>query len=269
MGSLNFFRDSVYADEYASKPGFLQARDPRVKTLVMFLFVVLVLFAKDISLVLSLYALCLALAAVSKVELVFFLKRTWVFIPLFSLFIAVPSLFDIVTPGSTLFGFKIMGLQMAVTREGLRGAELFVARVSTSVSFVILLSLTTRHNELLKVLRIFKVPQIFVMTLGMCYRYIYLLVEILEHTYLAIKSRVGVRVHHRKGRELVAWNIAGLWIRSYYFNTQVYNAMLSKGYRGEPQVLDEFKASFSDWLLLGSTLAVGVLIIFKAFALKG
>jgi cobalt/nickel transport system permease protein len=90
----------------------------------------------------------------------------------------------------------------------------------------------------------------------MCYRYIYLFVEILEHTFLAIKSRVGVRVHHKKGRELVAWNIANLWLRSYNLNNQVYNSMLSRGYTGEPRVLNEFKAAASDWVMLGFSAAL-------------
>lgn len=134
-------------------------------------------------------------------------------------------------------------------------------RVITSVSFVVLLTLTTKNTELLKALRTFKVPQIFVVTLGMCYRYIYLFVEMLEHTFLSIKSRVGVRVHHKKGRELVAWNIANLWLKSYDLNNQVYNAMLSRGYNGEPQVLNEFNAEAKDW----SMLAISFALVFLAF----
>ncbi len=265
IGALGFFRDSVYADEYASKPGFLQARDPRVKTITLFLFVVLTLFINDVRLLVCLYLLCLVLAVVSKIGVSFFLKRTWVFIPLFSLFIAIPALFDIVTPGKELLTFKLSFLNLTVTREGLAGAELFVARVITSVSYVILLSLTTKHNELLRVLRVFRVPQIFVMTLGMCYRYIYLFVEILEHTYLAIKSRVGVRVHHKKGREMVAWNMANLWMRSYNLNNQVYSAMLSRGYNGEPQVINEFKAGICDWVWAGAVIALTGVIILKIY----
>ncbi len=129
--------------------------------------------------------------------------------------------------------FKIAGFELIITHQGLSGAVLFVMRVITSVSFVVLLSITTRHFELLRTLRIFKIPQVFIMTLGMCYRYIFLFVEIVEHTYLAIKSRVGVKMHYKKGQHVVAWNIAYLWARSYQLNEDVYKAMLSRGYRGE------------------------------------
>lgn len=214
------------------------------------MFIVLIILTKNIRILFYLYALCLLLAYISKIKLGFFLKRTWIFIPLFSLFIAIPALFSIFTPGKTLAILNIFGVKLIITRQGFFGASLFVVRVITSVSFAVLLSITTKHFELLKVLRIFKVPQIFVMTVGMCYRYIFLFVEIVEHTYLAIKSRVGTKVHYKRGQHLVAWNIAFLWQRSYQLNEDVYKAMLSRGYRGESVALDDFKIKVEDWLWL-------------------
>ena len=233
-GALSFLKESVFADEYAVKNGFLQSLDPRIKTITFLMFIILTILTRDIFILLCLYAMCLVLAFFSKINLWFFLKRTWIFIPLFSVFIAFPAVFSIFTPGETLTVLNIFKVKLTITRQGLSGAELFVARVTTSVSFAILLSITTRHFELLKVLRIFGLPQIFVMTLGMCYRYIFLFVEIIENTYLAIKSRVGSKIHYKKGQHLAAWNIASLWQRSYQLNEDVYKAMLSRGYRGEP-----------------------------------
>ena len=132
----------------------------------------------------------------------------------------------------------------------MQAAALFVLRVLVSVSYAVVLSLTTRHTALLRVLRIFKIPQIFIMTLGMCYRYIYLFVEIIENTYLSIKSRTGGVTHYKKGQKIVAWNIAHLWQRSYGLSQQVYSAMLSRGYAGEPALLDDFKTKKRDWIWL-------------------
>ena len=247
-GVLLFFKDSVLSGEQAAYRGFLQSLDARSKAVTLLLLCVAGLVTKNIYVVAFLYLLTLALAAVSKINLGFFLKRTWVFIPLFSLFIAIPALFSLVSPGEALVNFKVMGLSLAITRQGASGAILFVARVATSVSLVILLSLTTRHFVLLRVLRIFKVPQIFVMTLGMSYRYIYLFMEIVENTYLGIKSRTGGLIHYKRGQTIVAWNIAQLWQRSFKLNEDVYSAMLSRGYQGEPVLLEEFKTTFKDWL---------------------
>jgi cobalt/nickel transport system permease protein len=204
----------------------------------------------------------------SKINLGFFLKRTWIFIPLFSLLVAIPALFNIVTPGEPLVTFHIAGLRLSITRQGLLGAALFLMRVTTSVSFAVLLSLTTKHFDLLKVLRVFKIPQVFVMTLGICYRYIYLYVEMIENIYLAIKSRVGTKVHYKKGQHIVAWNIAYLWNRSYQLNEAVYKAMLSRGYRGEPAIMDDFKISVKDGVWVCFVIIISFLMIYLQHQLR-
>jgi cobalt/nickel transport system permease protein len=258
MGAMSFLKDSLFSEEYALKKGFLQSLDPRTKTAGFLLLIIQVLFTKNIIVLSGYYAACILLVCFSKINLGFFLKRTWVFIPLFSLFIAIPALFNIFSPGQILVSFHLGALELSVTRQGLSGASLFVMRVLTCVSFAVLLSITTKHFEFLRVLRIFGIPQVFVMTLGMCYRYIFLFVEIIENTYLALKSRVGVRVHYRSGQHIVAWNIACLWARSYQLNEEVYKAMLSRGYRGEPVILDDFRIKLRDWLWLT---AIGIIFI--------
>jgi cobalt/nickel transport system permease protein len=170
-------------------------------------------------------------------------------------------MFNFFSPGDPIFVLAIFDLKLIITKQGLVAAALFVLRVITSVSITVLLALTTRHNELLRVLRIFRIPQIFVMVLGMCYRYIYLFAEVVENTYLAIKSRVGMRIHHKDGRKVVAWSIASLWHRSYHLNNLVYNAMLSRGYRGEPVIFEEFRATAVDWATLACALMFFFLIL--------
>lgn len=263
MNALSFFKESIFADEHALKKYFLQRRDARIKT-ASFLFLLLsVLFVKNIYLILGIYLFVLLLTCTSGINLGFFLKRTWIFIPLFSLFIAIPSLLSIFSPGEPLFVFNVFHLNIIVTKQGLSAAAIFISRVITSVSIVVLLTLTTRHTELLKVLRFFLVPQIFVMILSMCYRYIYLFAEIIENTYIAIKSRVGLAVKHKQGREIVAWSMASLWQRSYYLSGQVYSAMLSRGYRGEPKVYEEFKANGIDWMILVCAAAFFILTLIR------
>lgn len=263
IGALSFLKESIFADEYAARPGFLQSLDPRIKTLTFLLFIVLTIITKSIVILLCLYGLSLVLMYLSKIPVGFFLKRTWIFIPLFSIFVVIPSLFSMFSPGEAIATLNIFGYKLTVTRQGLSGAELFVMRVLNSVSFAVLLSITTRHFELLKVLRIFRIPQVFVMTVGMCYRYIFLFVETVENTYMAIKSRIGGRIHYKKGQHIVAWNIAYLWSRSYRMNEEVYNAMLSRGYRGEPVILNRFRMKLKDLLWLGLVVLIAVAVFFR------
>ena len=177
-------------------------------------------------------------------------------------------MFGFFTPGEAWVSFKIGGLKVTLTRQGILGAALFVMRVTASVSFVVLLSITTKHFELLRVLRMFKMPSVFVMIFGMCYRYIFLLVEIVENTYLAIKSRVGTSVQYKKGQHLTAWNIAHLWLRSYQMNDDVYKAMRSRGYQGEVLVMNEFRTRLRDWLWLCFVFLLSMLVMVFNFHAK-
>jgi cobalt/nickel transport system permease protein len=261
IGILAFIKSALFAEEHALKNGLMQSLDARIKILTSIIFMLLILFTKNILVILFLYLFCLLLVCVSNINPGFFLKRTWIFIPLFSLFIGLPALFGNFTPGQELFNLKIAGWVLVITRPGVLTFLLFVLRVVSLVSFAVLLSITTRHFELLKALRIFAIPQVFVMVLGICYRYIYLFIGIIENTYLALKSRVGVIMHDKSGRQIVSWNIAFLWQRSIKLNEDVYKAMLSRGYNGEPKVLDDFKAGLGDWFCLLFTGVLGICII--------
>lgn len=258
---IALLKETVSNDEIASRNGFLQKRDPRLKCLSIFLLLISVLSTRSIAVLCSFYILTIVLSCISAIQIGTFLKRTLFFIPLFSLFIVIPAIFSVVTSGEPVTAFNLGGFTLAITRQGIDSATIFFLRVLASVSLSIVLVLTTRHHVLLKVLRSFKVPQIFVMTMGMTYRYIYLLLDIAQNTFVAIKSRVGFVQSTRSGQKIVGANMSGLWLKSYRLQTQVYSAMLSRGYTGEPRILNDFKADFVDILIviLAGALLAGTL----------
>jgi cobalt/nickel transport system permease protein len=251
---VELLKGVVSNDEIAARKGLLQACDPRVKTLSIVLLVVCGLLTKNILLLILLYETSILLAQLSSIRAVYFLKRTLLFVPLFSFFIVVPAMFGFVTPGRVLFSFTVFSTRFSITQQGVASASLFFFRVLASVSMVILLLLTTRQHALLKVLRIFRVPQMFVMTMGMSYRYIYLLLDTVQKIFIAMKSRVGYVASSATGRRIVGATMAGLWLRSYHLHSHVYNAMLSRGFSGEPAVMADFKAGPRDALFLGVSL---------------
>jgi cobalt/nickel transport system permease protein len=255
-GVISLLKETIINEKIASKNGFLQRCDPRFKCLNASILLVSIQLTKSVILLCILYLVCLSLAFASAINLGFYLKRTLLFIPLFSLFIAVPALFNAVTPGKHVFSLKILTYDLSITKQGIDSALIFFMRVLSSVSFSILLVLTTRHNVLLKVFRIFKVPLLFVATINMSYRYIYLLLDIVANTFIAIKSRVGYISSTKTGRRVVGANIAGLWMKSYRLQTQIYDAMLSRGYTGEPKILDESHSSQIDYVALIITILI-------------
>ena len=136
------------------KRGLLQALDVRIKLLSFLSILVLASFLRTPQALWMMYGLSLVLAISSRVSIVFFLKRVWLFVPLFSAAIVLPALLNIITPGETVWtimtldhphvwGPYVIPREIAVTRQGLWGSIIFVSRVATSVSFAVLLTLTT------------------------------------------------------------------------------------------------------------------------------
>jgi cobalt/nickel transport system permease protein len=250
FGVISFLKETISNEEIASRKGFLQKCDPRLKCLSVVLLIICALSTRSTAELIVMYLTTVVLALVSAIQFGLFLKRTLLFIPVFALFIVIPAIFNVVTPGEPVFTLKLWEYSLSITKQGFGSAAIFVLRVLASVSLAILLVLTTRHHVLLKVLRIFKVPQLFVMTMGITYRYIYLLLDIVQSTFTAIKSRVGYVTSAETGRRIVAANMAGLWLKSYRLQTQVYNAMISRGYTGEPKVMDDFHLRRNDFTVL-------------------
>jgi len=228
--TLEFFRNEIFAESFSSANGLMQKIQPRIKLIGLILILIIVSLLKDIRLIFALYILSIALAYLSRISVLYFLKRTWIFIPLFSLFIAVPALFNIFSPGEVIF--------FGITKQGLSSASLFILRVLTSVSFSVLIVLTTTHTRLLKAMRSLGVPQVFVMTFMMCYRYIFIFIKIAQEMYFAIKSRLIGSVKNRKAHHVVAWHIGVLWEKSRLMSEEVYMAMISRGYSGEPKTIN-------------------------------
>lgn len=254
LDTVTLLKETISNEEIAQTNGFLQKCDPRAKCFCVLIALTGVLATRSAAVLSLIYLFTVFLSLISSVRLSYFLKRTLLFVPLFSFLIISPSVFSFVTPGDPVCQIEIFSMNISVTRQGIGSAILFFMRVLSSVSLVILLVLTTPSPVLLKVLRIFRVPQLFVMILGMTYRYIYLLLDNIQNTFTAIKSRTGYVKSTRKGQRIVGLTIASLWMNSYRMQSQVYNAMISRGYTGEPKIIDEFRMRKTDVLIITFTL---------------
>jgi cobalt/nickel transport system permease protein len=211
--ALSFFKEAIFSDDIARSKGLLQAFDPRIKMVLLILALVAVLLVRTLAVMAIFYAASVILALLSGIRLTAFLKRTWFFIPFFALLIAIPAFFI----------------------QGPYAAILFVMRVATCVSFAVLLTITTRHVELLRALRSLGVPVIFVSVLDMTYRYIFLFVKIFEDMHIGLKARLLQRLEGANARRWVASRIGHLFRRSARMSEEVYLAMVARGYTMEPK----------------------------------
>jgi cobalt/nickel transport system permease protein len=230
--------------ELAEKKGLLQRLDPRIKvaTLLTGLLMTTLIHRWDILVVV--YGATLVLAGLSRLPLPGFLLRTWFFIPVFTAAAALPSMLNIVTPGHpvwTLFrlahpvawGLWHWPATIAVTREGLCMAGVLVLRVATAVSWTLLLTWTTRWDRLLRAFEYFRVPQAFLLPLGMMIRYLHILMRETEEMHRAIRSRTIHPATSRTGQQTVAFAVGALLRRSLQWSHQISLAMVARGYTVE------------------------------------
>ncbi len=268
----NVLREEFFAGQLARRPGLLQGIDPRVKVLTTLLLIIVANFIHQPLMLLALNLWIIWLAKVSRIPVQSFLKRVWLVVPLFTGIIVLPSIFNIVNPGDpllTLFhfghqyhiGFWTFPATLAITRQGAYGALVLILRVGASVSLAILLTLTTQWNVLLKALNMVFVPQIFVTVLEMTYRYIYLFLQTASEIFVARQSRTVGRTSTKEQRRFVSGAMGALWNKAYTTSEEVYAAMVSRGYTGQPKTIVAFKTKILDWLWAAFIVFVSLLVL--------
>jgi cobalt/nickel transport system permease protein len=134
--------------------------------------------------------------------------------------------------------------------------------VAASLSFVLLLILTTPWASLLKALRSLLVPQIYVQTMGMTLRYLMLLCQVIQEMYLAKKSRTIRMGKTRTEQRWVAGQVATLFRWSMQLSVDVHRAMVARGYQGEVRLLTAFQARKRDYLWMASCIGLFGILCF-------
>jgi cobalt/nickel transport system permease protein len=232
---------SLFAEQIARGPGWLQSLDPRLKIISVLMLLISVSLSHSLAIIVLVYFLTLGLAAVSHVPMGFFVKRVWLFIPFFTAVIALPALFT--TPGPV--GLHLP-FGLVTTTTGAMTALFLLLRVGTSVSLTVLLILTTPWNSMLKALGVLRLPGVIILILGMTYRYIHLLLNLTNDMLLSRKSRVLRPMTGAEGRNLVAATSGALLSKSLQVSSEVYLAMQSRGFRDYPRTIDTLE--FQDWV---------------------
>jgi cobalt ECF transporter T component CbiQ len=255
-------QSTVFAEEMANLPGIWQRVDPRSKLVAAIALILAASLAHNIVTLLILYALALLIAVAGRIPLPFFVRRVWLFLPFFTAIIAVPAIFSFVTPGRALLVISEQPA-IAITEQGVRTAAFLLLRVACSVSFAVILILTTHWGVLLTSLRALHVPQVFVLILGMTYRYIFVLLRSTNDMFLARKSRLVGRVAGQGDRVWIANSMGALLGKSYHLSDEVYLAMVSRGFRGDARTLQPLKMRPLDvmWMFAGLLAPAAVIVL--------
>jgi cobalt ECF transporter T component CbiQ len=243
---VNAMERALYAEELAKSDGLLQHLDPRIKVVGILALVVATAMAHRLWVIGAIFAVAVTMAVMSRVSLGILAKRVWLAILIFTGVIALPAPFII--PGREIW--RLPGAGCPVTAQGLASASYLVARVETAATLSVLLILCTPWSHVLKALRVLHVPVVFVVTLGMTYRYILLLLQTTHDMFESRRSRMVGRLEGAERRRVAASSAGVLMAKSLQLSGDVYSAMLSRGFRGDVYVLDDFQTSTLDWAML-------------------
>ena len=250
---------ALFSEQSALQQGLLQRIDVRVKLLTFAFLLILISISRTPAVLWVFTVVGIVLALLSRVPLGPFLQRVSLFGPVFTALFAFPALFNIITPGDpvlTLFvlpssyswGPYVVPRDLTITHQGIAAVILIVSRVTASVSIAVLLTVTTRWHDIFAGLRALFVPRVFVMTLSMTYRYVFVFLRVIQDMYRARKSRTIHAGTASLERSWVASRIGFLFKRSTDMSSSIYLAMVSRGYHGEIITVNRFRLSAADVL---------------------
>lgn len=191
----------------------------------------------------------------------FTFRRSFIALP-FAL-AAITVLFSI--PGKPVASFQLLMWDLTITDAGLLRFASIVVRSWLSVQMAILLVAVTEFPKIIHALRHLRVPAVLTVIISFLYRYLFVLVDEVMRLLRAREARSAVAAGNKGGgsvlwRARVTGNMAGqLFLRSYERSDRVYNAMLSRGYKGELMTMHPHKYHASDWQI-GMIALIGILM---------
>lgn len=248
-------------DRYHHGESPLHRLDPRIKVVVTIAFILSNALLPDGAWIAFLLAWGFILFAnvVSRLGAGFTFKRSFIALP-FAL-AAITVLFSI--PGKPVTSFQFMMWNLTITDAGLLRFISIVVRSWLSVQMAILLVAVTEFPKIVHALTHLRVPAILTVIIAFLYRYLFVLTDEVLRMMRARQSRSAAAPGVRSGgsvswRARIAGHMAGqLFLRSYERSDRIYNAMLSRGYKGQLMTIHAHHYHPSDlWIGLLSLLAL-------------
>jgi cobalt/nickel transport system permease protein len=257
FGFARALSHALMSEEIARRCGLLQALDPRVRVIGLFVMVLAVTLSRRITVVLALFLMVVMIAIFSRVSIGLLAMRVWLVALAFTGVIALPAVF--ITPGTPIATFASGSLR--ITAQGVATAVLLIARVETAMTFTTLLILCTPWTHVLKALRSFRIPQEVIAMLAITHRYVFLLVETANQMFESRQSRTVGRLPRVDRRRMTARTAGVLLSKSIDLSNDVYLAMQSRGFQGDIRILSDFHMKSWDYAgLLAFLCASGIAV---------
>ncbi len=270
---LAFFIKTGYLQwESASSQRFFQRIDARIKVLFLLFFMVIVSIKKEIlpEALIGAFIFLLALAARLKVSGLY--KRVLFFGFFFGFLIALPSAFNVITGGEIIL--PVLRLQTAhhflvyripaeigITRQGAYGVAMLTLRVVNSLAISFFVLYTTSFPEIIRALKLLRVPDTFLMIITLSYKYVFILAKTVEDMHLSKKSRLSGPAGNADARRWIAGRIVFLFRKTQQRCEEIFRAMLGRGFSGDIRICGAKGLHARDWITGAALLLAGALFL--------
>jgi cobalt/nickel transport system permease protein len=259
--------------ETASGKGLLQGLDARVKVLSLGFFIIIVSLKRDIAPQAAIAGMVFTLAVLSRLDLLPFYRRILFFGFVFGFIVALPSSLNVIVKGDVVvplihlsrpYDFWIYHIpaDIGLTRAGMFGVLRLTMRVVNSLSLSFLMLYTTPFTEVVRALKVFRVPDAFLMITSLTYKYIFIFARTVEEMHLAKKSRLVGAVGGAHARIWIAGRMALMFKKTQLKCEELYKAMLSRGFTGEVRLSGFGRARGRDYMAGAFMFAAGAALLF-------
>jgi cobalt/nickel transport system permease protein len=258
--------------ELLSQKGFFQKIDPRIKIFFLIFFIVIVSLKRDFLPELYLSIFIFVLALISRLKIVAFCRRVLFFGFIFGFLTALPSALNLITRGEIIlpiaklsrphdFWIYHVPTEIGITREGMLGVAMLTMRVINSLSVSFLVLYTTPFPEIVRALKVLKVPATFLIIITLCYKYIFLFSKTVEDMYLAKKGRMIREDSNKKAREWIAGRLAFIFRKTQLRCEEVLRAMVGRGFSDTIKLYGFRKMKATDWVSGAFLFSMGLLFL--------
>jgi len=259
--------DLFFIEKHAYRDSPVHRLDARVKILVTFAAIIAIVAVPYSTAVYSvglmLLLFCAVLWGISGLHPRIYFQRLALILPLWGIVI----LFQIFLTNPYYEEFHVVftlfdGIH--IYAESVEFALILFVKFVVSISFIILLSSTTRMQDLLEGASRMGLPPEFSLTLGMMARYLF----VFGYMFRKIQHSLATRCFDPFDRHLpyryrlkeLGYTIGTFFVRSYEQGERTYTAMLCRGYGRHTHIFVTKKPLVpADWAFLSIGVAVPVL----------
>jgi cobalt/nickel transport system permease protein len=268
----SFIKAGYLQWESASTDTFFRRIDARIKVLFLLFFILIVSLKRDLLPEVLIGAFIFALILSARLNIVTLYKRVIVFGFFFGFLIALPSALNVITPGQIVLpilhlsgahDFLVCRIpaEIGITRQGAYGVAMLTLRVMNSLALSFFVLYTTAFPEIIRALKMLRVPDSFLMVITLSYKYMFLFAKTAEDMHLAQKSRLAGPVKNVEARRWIAGRMGFLFRKTQQRCEDIFKAMLGRGFSGDVRMAGPQRLQARDWIAGAALLLTGALFL--------